>query len=243
MIEKLSGQLIAKYPTGVVIDVNGVGYGVEVPLSLLCELPPVGSRLELWIHTYVREDAIRLFGFASVEDRFAFNTLLEVSGVGPKVALAILSTLTISALRQAVMQQNTSLLEVVPGIGTRTAEKILVELKNKLKKLQGPEVTLNRTLKLEQNGRDFDLETSGIAGSSSPAIAAKRIEAQDDEIVYRDVCSALENLGFKERDIMPVLQRLTDTKTDSKELKSAAEKVEFNSLLKNALCELGGPKA
>ena len=91
-IEKLTGVFDTLLPTGVIIDVRGVGYGVEIPLSSLCELPKPGNTLSIWTFTHVREDSIRLFGFLRYEDRLCFEILLGLSGVGPKVALAILST-------------------------------------------------------------------------------------------------------------------------------------------------------
>ena len=124
MIEYISGKVLCRTPTSLVIDVQGVGYGVEMPLSALCEVPPRGEIISLWIDTYVREDALRLFGFLSLEDRQTFIMLRSVSGIGPKIALAILSTFDATSLRQVVLQNKASLLESVPGIGRRTAEKV-----------------------------------------------------------------------------------------------------------------------
>ena len=127
MIEKLRGQYVASLPKGIVIDVNGVGYGLEVPLSTHSNLPEVGQNVDLWVHTYVREDAIRLYGFQHYVDRVAFEILIGLNGVGPKVALAILSTLTVDQLRKAILLERMDLLQNVPGIDKRLAEKIFVE--------------------------------------------------------------------------------------------------------------------
>src|SRR3989338_5433184 len=117
MIEFLQGIVTRRLPTGVILNVQGVGYGVDLPLPTLCALPEEGKPCSLWIYTRVREDAIKLFGFSTFEDRQAFSVLLNVSGVGPKVALAILSTLSIAQLKSAVETRQTHVLETVPGIG------------------------------------------------------------------------------------------------------------------------------
>ncbi len=238
MIERLTGKLIVRSTSGVIIDVQGVGYGVEVPLSLLSELPAIGSNIDLWIYTHVREDLIKLYGFSAFEDRQTFGILLEVSGVGPKVALAMLSTLTVSALKQAVLQQNIALLEVVPGIGARTAEKILVELKSKMKKLQNCSASLNDVAKKTEDG---DVKTSDNRETASAlGDRQRRIDADSVDHVLQDVQSALENLGFKERDVVPIIQKLTVGRSkDNHEHDGAENKLEFNGLLKLALRELG----
>ena len=131
MIGRLSGILAAKQPPQIVIDVNGVGYEVDVPMSTFYALPATGERVQLMTHYVVREDAHLLFGFATNDERAAFRQLIKVNGIGPKVALAVLSGLSVLELNQAVRLQDVKRLTRVPGIGPKTAERLLLELKGK----------------------------------------------------------------------------------------------------------------
>jgi Holliday junction DNA helicase RuvA len=132
MIGRITGVLIEKNPPEVVVDVNGVGYEIAVPMSTFYHLPATGERVSLHIQAIVREDAHLLYGFATVAERFAFRQLLKVSGVGPKVALAVLSGLSVGDLAAAVTAQDTGRLTRIPGIGKKTAERLLLELRDKL---------------------------------------------------------------------------------------------------------------
>ena len=132
MIARLDGVLLYKKPPGVVLDVQGVGYELEVPMSTFCNLPATGERLTLLTHLLVRDDGHFLYGFASESERFAFRHLLRISGVGARLALAVLSGLSLSDLVQVVARQEVGRLTKVPGIGTKTAERLLLELKGKL---------------------------------------------------------------------------------------------------------------
>ena len=131
MIGRLSGTLAAKQPPQIVIDVNGVGYEVDVPMSTFYALPSTGERVQLMTHYVVREDAHLLFGFATNDERAAFRQLIKVTGIGPKVALAVLSGLSVLELNQAILLQDVKRLTRVPGIGNKTAERLLLELKGK----------------------------------------------------------------------------------------------------------------
>ena len=131
MIGRLSGTLAAKQPPQIVIDVNGVGYEVDVPMSTFYALPATGERVQLMTHYVVREDAHLLFGFATNDERAAFRQLIKVNGVGPKVALAVLSGLSVQELNQAVRMQDVKRLTRVPGIGPKTAARLLLELQGK----------------------------------------------------------------------------------------------------------------
>jgi Holliday junction DNA helicase RuvA len=122
----------------VVLDVGGVGYEARIPLSTYLSLPEEGATVRLCVHTHVREDAIRLYGFLAEEERLAFSTLLDINGVGPRLALAILSGLPVARLAAAIRDGDVASLRGVPGVGTRTAERILVELKGKLHRLEPP---------------------------------------------------------------------------------------------------------
>ena len=132
MISRLSGILLEKNPPQVVVDVHGVGYELDVPMSTFYNLPENGEKLSLLTHFVVREDGQFLYGFASEGERFAFRQLLKITGVGARMALAVLSGLSVSDLAQVVARQEVGRLTKVPGIGTKTAERLLLELKGKL---------------------------------------------------------------------------------------------------------------
>jgi Holliday junction DNA helicase RuvA len=132
MIGRLSGTLVEKAPPQVLLDVGGVGYEVDVPMSTFYQLPAVGERVVLLTHFVVREDAQQLFGFLTADERGTFRQLVKISGVGPRTALSILSGLSVAELSQAVTMQESGRLVKVPGIGKKTAERLLLELKGKL---------------------------------------------------------------------------------------------------------------
>ena len=132
MIGRLTGTLLEKTPPQICLDVNGVGYEIDVPMSTLYTLPEVGARVALHTHLIVRDDAHILFGFATPTERAAFRQLIRISGIGARMALAVLSGLSVPELAQAATQQETSRLTRIPGIGKKTAERLLLELKGKL---------------------------------------------------------------------------------------------------------------
>ena len=132
MIGRLTGTLLEKNPPQITLDVQGVGYELEVPMSTFYNLPDVGGRLSLFTHLVVREDGHFLFGFGSEAERAAFRQLIRITGVGPRIALALLSGLSVGELAQAVAMQETGRLTRVPGIGKKIAERLLLELRDKL---------------------------------------------------------------------------------------------------------------
>ena len=132
MIGKLTGTLLEKTPPEVLVDCAGVGYEVQVPMSTFYNLPAVGERVSLLTQFIVREDAQLLYGFATAPERAAFRQLIKVSGVGPRMALGILSGMGVDDLAQAITLQEVGRLVKVPGIGKKTAERLLLELKGKL---------------------------------------------------------------------------------------------------------------
>ena len=132
MIGRLSGILLEKAPPHVLVDCNGVGYEVDVPMSTFYNLPHTGERVVLFTHLIVREDAHLLFGFGSASERALFRQLIKITGVGARMALSILSGMTVAELSQAVTLQETGRLVKVPGVGKKTAERLLLELKGKL---------------------------------------------------------------------------------------------------------------
>ena len=131
MIGHIKGFIVNKKPTQVLIDCNGVGYEVDVPMSTFYDLPPAGEQVTLLTHLIVREDAHLLFGFATSEEREVFRQLIKVNGVGAKVALSILSGISLHELVDAIMNQNSNLLVSIPGIGNKTADRLVLELKGK----------------------------------------------------------------------------------------------------------------
>ena len=132
MIGRLSGTLVSKNPPQVLLDVAGVGYEIDVPMSTFYNLPATGEAVTLHMHLVVREDAHVLYGFATLEERAVFRKLIRISGVGARTALSVLSGLSVADLAQAVTLQDTGRLTKVPGIGKKTAERLLLELKGKI---------------------------------------------------------------------------------------------------------------
>jgi Holliday junction DNA helicase RuvA len=132
MIGRLSGTLVEKNPPQILLDVQGVAYEVDVPMSTFYNLPNLGDKVSLFTHLVVREDAHLLFGFGSENERRAFRQLIKISGVGARTALSVLSGLSVAELAQAVTLQESGRLTKIPGIGKKTAERLLLELKDKL---------------------------------------------------------------------------------------------------------------
>jgi len=132
MIGRLTGLIAEKSPPLVLIDVQGVGYEVDVPMSTFYNLPGLGEKVTLLVHQVVREDANLLYGFLTAEERATFREVVKISGIGPRTALSILSGLSVSDLAGAVTRQEGARLQKVPGIGKKTAERLLLELKGKL---------------------------------------------------------------------------------------------------------------
>lgn len=137
MIGRLKGQLVSRQPPWLLVDVNGVGYEVEVPMSTLYDLPATGKEVTLLIHTVVREDAFLLYGFLREAERSLFRHLLKVSGVGAKLALAILSGMSAQEFADAVQRNDVSTLIRLPGIGRKTAERLIIEMRDRLGGLEG----------------------------------------------------------------------------------------------------------
>jgi len=132
MIGKIAGRLLEKHPPQIVVDVHGVGYELYVPMSTFYHLPATGADVALYTHFVVREDAHQLYGFATEPERHAFRQLLRITGVGARTALSVLSGLSVADLRDAVASQDGGRLTRIPGIGKKTAERLLLELRDKL---------------------------------------------------------------------------------------------------------------
>lgn len=173
MIGRLTGTLALKHPPALVIDVGGVGYELEAPLSTFYELPEVGAQVTLFTHVVVREDAHLLFGFARESERRLFRTLLKVSGVGAKMALAVLSGMSADDFARSIETDDVSALTRLPGIGRKTAERLIVEMRDRLE--------------------DADLRAALPAAPGEPAAADS--DAPPDPVA--DATRALVALGYR----------------------------------------------
>lgn len=192
MIAWLKGEIIDKQQPGkLVIDVNGVGYDVEISLQTFFQLNTQATLVNLHIHTIVREDAFLLFGFLDKLERALFRALIKVNGVGPKLAMAILSSVTPPEFIQCIQQQNMLLLNKLPGIGKKTAERLVIEMKDSLKQFN---------LAVSDN-HQFEQRMPGT-----------KLDEQDEAI------SALEALGYKQQDAVKIIQKIDDGKKSAEQL-------------------------
>jgi Holliday junction DNA helicase RuvA len=166
MIAILRGPILEKHPNQVIVEAGGVGYDVQIPISTYTSLPNAGAVVSLRIHTHVREDALMLYGFATLEEKVVFEQLISVSGIGPKLGITVLSGLATPDLVAAIRTGDIARLVRIPGVGKKTAERIVLELKDKVKVLDG---------------------TPKTAAAAEPAASLSALES--------DVLSALQNLG------------------------------------------------
>ena len=139
MIAHLRGKLVQKAPARVIVDVNGVGYEVFIPLTTFTALPDAGSEVSIDVHTHVREDVIALYGFSTRRERSIFEKLMTISGIGPKLAVTILSGGSVEDLVSAIKRGDLARLTAIPGVGKKTAERIILELKDKLQDFVEPQ--------------------------------------------------------------------------------------------------------
>ncbi len=174
MIAHLSGTLLAKGATGVILDVGGVGYEVTIPLSTFYEMEEPGAQIQLRIYTHVREDALQLYGFRTVRERELFLRLISVSGIGPKLGVTMLSGMSADEIIAAIRSNNLARLTSIPGVGRKTAERLVIELRDKISTLSSPE--------LEEE------LTAGARIAGAPP--------SEDEL-REDTLSALTNLGYQ----------------------------------------------
>jgi holliday junction DNA helicase RuvA len=180
LIGHLRGRLAAKHPPQLLIDVGGVGYELEAPMSTFYGLPAVGAEISLHTHLVVREDAHVLFGFGTDRERSLFRELIKVSGVGPRIALGILSGVSVDDFHRRVEANDAASLTRVPGIGRKTAERLIIEMRDRLKALAGPA-----------------FEAKGALAASTSPTATPHAEA----------FSALVALGYKPAEVTRLLQR------------------------------------
>jgi len=200
MIAWLEGILIEKQPPSILLNVSGIGYELEAPMTTFYDLPSVGERTSLFVHMVVREDAQLLFAFSSRQQRELFRSLIKVNGVGPKVALAILSTLSAQELLQCMANEDFKQLTKVPGIGLKTAQRLVVEMKDRLEKEFG----------------EVALEARNQAGSGA--------NDRDDAI------SALVSLGYKSSDAGRVIKSLSSDLSSEELIRQALRSLSGNIL-------------
>jgi Holliday junction DNA helicase RuvA len=180
MIGQLKGILSGKHPPHLLLDVNGVGYEIEAPMSTFYVLPEPGETVQLLIHTHVREDALQLFGFASTEERELFRTLIKVSGVGAKLALTILSGIEVSAFVQCVQAEDSTGLTRLPGVGKKTAERLIVEMKDRLSQPSGMMVSEGPTGRMQSAGPIEEAVTALIALGYKAPEASRMVRSIPD---------------------------------------------------------------
>ena len=188
MISRLSGTLVSKHPPLLVIDVNGVGYEVEAPLSVFYDLPEIGKPLVLLTHLSITDTAHTLYGFASEAERTLFRQLLKISGIGAKLALTILSGASSAELAQYVADRDTAALTRLPGIGKKTAERIIIELRDKLGDLPDP--------------------VGVLPGGGAPAAGGSAVEAKN----------ALAALGYKPQEASRMVQAVARPEMETEEI-------------------------
>ena len=191
MIGFLRGKLAAKHPPVLLLDVGGVGYEVEAPMSTFYGLPGVGAEVTLHTHLVVREDAHILFGFGTERERSLFRELIKISGIGPRIALGILSGSSVDEFHRCVETQDAASLTRIPGIGRKTAERLIIEMRDRLKGLAG--------------GQPF--EVRGQAGGAAPAPNPQA-----------EAFSALVALGYKPPEVTRLLQKVDPAVTTTEEL-------------------------
>jgi len=173
MIAHLSGTLLSKQATSVILDVAGVGYEVTIPLSTFYDLEDLGSPVQLRIYTHVREDALQLFGFKTARERELFMRLISVSGIGPKLGITLLSGMSADEMIASIRTNNLARLTLIPGVGRKTAERLVVELREKVAALSSPELE-------EELGAKAEVRT-----------------VPTEDSVRADSLSALLNLGYQ----------------------------------------------
>jgi len=174
MIGSVRGRIASKTPPQLMVDVGGLGYELEAPMSTFYHLPPVGQEVHLLTHLVVREDAHVLYAFATEDERRLFRSLIKVSGVGPKIALALLSGISVAAFAQCVQSQDITALTRVPGIGRKTAERLVVEMRDRITRPEAASGTL-----AVSDGSNPETEAYGalIALGYRPAEATRLLKA------------------------------------------------------------------
>ena len=193
MISHLKGILSRKSPTEIVVDVNGIGYAVSIPLSTYEKLGETGSAVTILTYTHVREDILQLYGFATEAEREIFRLLISVSGIGPKIAQGILSGVQPNELQNLIAQANVSALTAIPGVGRKTAERLIVELRDKIAKLDA--------------GSFASAPTDAAQGIRAEALMALISLGYNRATAEKAIRTALQELSGKEASIQELLKQ------------------------------------
>lgn len=166
MIAHLSGRLLSKEPNSVIVDVSGVGYEVNIPLSTFYELENEGSNVQLRIYTHVKEDALQLYGFKTARERELFINFISVSGIGPKLGIALLSGMSADELVASIKSNNLARLTLIPGVGRKTAERLIVDLREKMTALVASDVGDDAAMGTEAPiaSSEDDVRTQALSG-------------------------------------------------------------------------------
>jgi Holliday junction DNA helicase RuvA len=189
VIGRIAGKLVSKHPPQVLVDVHGLGYELDVPMSTLYQLPGIGTEVTLLTHLVVREDAHQLYGFSTEGERTLFRQLLRISGIGARTALAVLSGMSVADLREAVSRQDSGRLTKIPGIGKKTAERLLLELKDKL------DITVIE-VRAETDGGGSDVLHALLALGYSEREAQSAVKSLESGLsVTEGIRQALKNLS------------------------------------------------
>ena len=201
MISYIKGELAEILPDVIVVEANGIGYNIYVPGSVLGELPSVGSEVKIYTYMNVKEDECSLFGFLTRDDLVMFKMLISVNGIGPKAALGALSNITADDLRFAVLADDVAAIKALPGIGPKTAQKIIIELKDKLKLDEVFESALSKNKKADNNSNVMMIRNDAVEAlvslgySSKDALVAVKevedIENKDSETVLKEALKKL----------------------------------------------------
>lgn len=190
MIGQLKGIILEKQPPQLLLDVNGTGYEIDAPMSTFYHLPETGQEITLFTHFVVREDAHHLYGFYAREERQLFRTLLKVNGVGPRLGLTILSGIDASEFVRCIVNNDTATLVRLPGVGKKTAERLVIEMRDRLSAWQHSPLDLNQpSIKLEQNTRNqvvHDAVSALITLGYKPQEASRAVSKADDGTLSRE---------------------------------------------------------
>lgn len=196
MIAHLSGRLLSKEPNSVIVDVSGVGYEVSIPLSTFYELENEGSNVQLRIYTHVKEDALQLFGFKTTRERDLFVNFISVSGIGPKIGIALLSGMSADELIASIKNNNLARLTLIPGVGRKTAERLIVDLREKMTALAASQVTTDAGTGLEtsiQSAAD-DVRAQALSGLLNLGYQKSAAEKAIDSALSEDGESTVESV-------------------------------------------------
>ena len=187
MIAHLNGRLLTKEPNSVIVDVSGVGYEVNIPLSTFYELANEGSDVQLRIYTHVKEDALQLYGFKTERERKLFVNFISVSGIGPKLGIALLSGMSADELINSIKTNNLARLTLIPGVGRKTAERLIVDLREKMTALSAAQVEADTgTTPAHAPSSEDDVRSQALSGLLNLGYQKSAAEKAIDSVLSED---------------------------------------------------------